>query len=146
MILSFIIDGVISLYIKNIIPFFIILSIVISSYFKKNDYLSELLVTGILYDVVYTDTIIINALVFYILYIFTIKYNNKMDKSLFNLIILDVILILLYLLILYLIFNVFKVDYTFYSYINILKSISLNILFLIVFYFIDKVFLHTINW
>ena len=135
--ISFILDGIISNYFDYLVPLSIITSIsVLSYYMEDNILLKEILIAGILYDVVYTNTIILNALVFYVLYIVTIFYNKKQDKNLINLIILNNILIFFYLAITYLILS-------FYQVINInIKDLLIYLLNCFIFNTIYIIFLY----
>ena len=135
--ISFILDGIISNYFDYLVPLSIITSIsVLSYYMEDNILLKEILIAGILYDVVYTNTIILNALVFYVLYIVTIFYNKKKDKNLINLIILNNILIFFYLAITYLILS-------FYQVINInIKDLLIYLLNCFIFNTIYIIFLY----
>ena len=68
--ISFLLDGLFSL--SN----FTLVSLIVLSYYKK-DILKYSLILGILYDIVYTNTLILNGVIYFIIIEFTYRFNNK---------------------------------------------------------------------
>ena len=69
-ILSFLLDGLFSL--SN----FTLVSLIVSSYFNK-DILKYSLIIGILYDIIYTNTLILNGIIYFFIIEFIINFQNK---------------------------------------------------------------------
>ena len=85
MIISFLLDGILSNYFS---PSFTLLNLLINSCYKDKNYvLKRSLIFGILYDIVYTDTLILNASKYtFIKGIIdgTIVINNKSDDAIYS--------------------------------------------------------------
>ncbi len=137
--LSFILDGILSTTISYFMPLCTLTSITISSYYKNKDILlKESIFVGILYDVVYMDTLMFNSVIFFILCLFVFYLNSKLNKNLFNIIIENILIIFLYLIITYALFNIYKylnVDIKMFLY-NVVRSFLFNSLYIIILYII----------
>ena len=137
--LSFILDGILSTTISYFMPLCTLTSITISSYYKNKDILlKESIFVGILYDVVYMDTLMFNSVIFFILCLFVFYLNSKLNKNLFNIIIENILIIFLYLIITYVLFNIYKylnVDIKMFLY-NVVRSFLFNSLYIIILYII----------
>ena len=147
--ISFVIDAILSILIDNFIPLTIVSTIAFLSYYKNDDaILRKILIVGILYDVVYTNTIILNSLAFYMLYIVSLLFNQKFKKNLFNLLILNILLLIVYFSITYLILTLYQVINI--SIVSILKDILncalFNTFYLSIIYFIIVKKMHKIKW
>ena len=137
--ISFLLDGILSIYLYKLIPLFTLTSIVIASYYKKADSLIKYTVLiGILYDVVYTNTIILNSIIFFFLSLLLIKLNKKFNKNYFNILFINTIIITLYLVVTYIIlvlFNYLNFNII-YMTISILKSLIINNIYISFLYLI----------
>lgn len=137
--LSFILDGILSTTISYFMPLCTLTSITISSYYKNKDILlKESIFVGILYDVVYMDTLMFNSVIFFILCLFVFYLNSKLNKNLFNIIIENILIIFLYLIITYALFSIYKylnVDIKMFLY-NVVRSFLFNSLYIIILYII----------
>ena len=133
--LAFLLDGIFSLYFSNVSFLFTISTIAFISY-KDDTNLLSIMVAGILYDIVYTNTIIVNTLIFYILFLISLAYNKKYRRNLFNLVLLNNIVTILYILFTYLLLRFYGViNYNiFYMLISILKCLILNSFYIIILY------------
>ena len=140
-IISFLLDGFVSLLVKNMIPLLTLTSIVISTYYiKENNLLKMVTIIGILYDVVYTDTIIINAILFFFLTLLTLSLNEKFNKNLLNLILINILIIIIYMSLSYFILVIYRYlsfDYK-YFFISILKCLLINTIYVVILYMILK--------
>ncbi len=147
-IVSFILDGIISNFISldsYLKPLFTVVSLIIIYPFlhnKQNEYLKIAFITGILYDIIYTNTIFLNAIIFILLAFTIIKINVFITNNFIN-----VGFISLFIVIIYKIVNFFILVIIGYLNLNfnvllnsIIKSLLLNILYTVVAYFItDKI-------
>lgn len=144
-IVSFILDGILLRYISPnsiFLPLLTIISLVIIfPYFNNNHYryFKYIAILGLLYDIVYSNTIFFNFFIF-ILIGFIIDFlfyilSNRLSITL----LISFISIVLYRMILYLFSVIFNnVDYNHIFLIkNIYSSLILNLLYCIILYFIS---------
>lgn len=140
-IVSFLLDGLLSTYIDNFIPLFTLTSLVIASYYyKEDDLIKYSLLIGICYDITYTNTLILNGILFYLLILLVLRLNKKYQQKLITLILINTVIITLYLVISYIILIIFKylsLDLL-YLLLAILKGIITNTIYLLILYFILK--------
>lgn len=137
--ISLILDGIISVYTNNtiLIPLFTLTSLVyIYKYYEKkeNIYFLIALITGILYDSLYTDIILLNSLVFLFLAVIVKILNIYLSHKLNSTIVKLLVIIILYRIITYLILVLFNyIDFNFiYLFKSIYSSILINIIYLII--------------
>lgn len=122
MIPFFIIDGIISNYL--FIPL-----ILIYFYYGKNKY-SFLI--GLLYDIVYTNTLFLNAFLFFLISYLINKIKNK--NIIYFIIIINLYHVILYIILLLLKYNIFT-----YEYLSLLfKQIIINTVIIIIINIIHK--------
>lgn len=125
MITTFILEGIISNYITiDLIIFYF--------YFKKNKYPFFM---GILYDIIYTDTLLLHAFIFIIISFLINKIRDK-NYLYFTFIIL-IYHILKYTILL--LINPFSI----YSLIMLVRNIIINIMIYILIFNLNKKFLNT---
>lgn len=125
MITTFILEGLISNYITiDLILFYF--------YFKKNKYP---FLIGILYDIIYTDTLLLHGFIFIII---SFLINKIKDKNYLYFIFIIIIYHILKYLILLLI-NPFSI----YSLIMLIRNVILNIIIYILIFKLNKKFLNT---
>jgi cell shape-determining protein MreD len=85
MIISFLLDGILSNYFNTTFTF---LNIIINCCYKDKNYmLKEGLIIGILYDITYTNTLILNGFLFFFIILFFYNFNRN-NKYTFLIIIL----------------------------------------------------------
>lgn len=138
--LSFILEGVISFYLKYTTifkPLFVVTNILFLNYTKKS--FITVFICGILYDIIYTDTLFLNTILFLIIYIILNKLDLKY-KNLFFYIILDFIIVVTYKSISFCIFSFFNItDFSLKVFVNeIYSSCFFNIIYTALLYFIYK--------
>lgn len=112
-ILSFLSDGIFSLIFNNNSLFLTIFSlmclIVIYPYLKNRNYLFYIgSIIGFLFDIVYTQTLFLNTIVFFLLTLLIYFYYKYMPYNIINTLILSLIIIVLYRLITYIFFIIFN--------------------------------------
>lgn len=126
-------------------PLFTLTSLVLIYPFFNNDnkqYLKYTLVTGLLYDIILTDTLFLNMFIFLIIAQIIKKINITLSNNIINVMLITIIIITTYLLItytaLYLIgYHQFELNILLTT---ILKSYLVNIIYSIILYIItDKI-------
>jgi len=145
-IISFFLEGILSKCIYSLIPLFTLTSLVSASYYLKEEKIIKYsLIIGILYDITYTNTIILNGLLFFFLSTITIYFNKNYNKKIINLLLINIIIIILYLLLTYFILILFKyIDFNFiYLITTIFKSIITNTIYILILN-IKKIYHHKI--
>ena len=141
--LSFMAEGIISNYISmNTIifePLFTLISlIIIYPYFhtKEKKYFILSFSTGLLYDIVYTNTFIFNAIIFLIISYIIKKINSYISNNYVNVAIISLIIIILYRLLVY--FILCLINYLNFNISSLLYSIAdslvLNMIYSIILY------------
>lgn len=146
LVVSFLLDGIISFFLnKNIIlnPLFSLCSlIIIFKYYKKNitKYFILGAILGLFYDLVYTDTMFLNAGIFLFICLFISKFYKTFSYNLLNSIILTIIIIVIYRSLTFLVLSM--VGITNFNLYNLLKSIYssliLNIIYTSIYFFKKK--------
>ena len=130
--ISFILDGICSNYFATI---FTILTLIFI-YDKDNKYIYTLIV-GILYDVIYTDTLFLNTFVFFFLTFLIEKIFKYIRYNLINVILVSILLIVLYRVIIYVLLC--TIGYIYFDILKLLYSILItlpNIIFSIILYLV----------
>ena len=129
---SFILEGVFSNYISAssfFSPLFVLMSIIIIYPFFINDkknYYKYCFITGVLYDVIYMDTIIVHGFLFLIICYLLTKINLILANNHINIMIIAVIIIIIYRVILYsLLILTGNINFDIF---NLLKSIYLSLI------------------
>lgn len=125
MITTFILEGIISNYITiDLILFYL--------YLKKNKYP---FLIGILYDIIYTDTLLLHAFIFVII---SFLINKIKDKN------------YLYFIFIILIYHILKYSilllinpFSIYSLIMLIRNIIINIIIYVLIFNLNKKFLNT---
>lgn len=112
-ILSFLFDGIFSLLFNNNSMFLTLFSlmclIVIYPYLKKSNYIFYIAaIIGIFFDIVYTQTLFLNTIIFFLLSFLIYFYYKYLPYNIVNTLILSLIMIVLYRLITYIFFIIFN--------------------------------------
>ena len=147
--ISFLLDGIIS----NYLPFelanpsylktiytIIALTIMYNSFYNQKKYLTILIILGMLFDIVYTNTILINTIIFITIYIVLYNIDYLMPTNIVTINIKSIICVFVYYILTYIIlllshFNI----YDFRLLLGILlKSIIMTILYTTISYIIIK--------
>ncbi len=144
LIISFILDSIISNFISLssiFFPLFTLMSlIIIYPYFNsyKNKFYLTCFTIGMLYDLIYTDTIVIHAFLFLLIGFIITKLNLVLSNNYVNVAIMGIISIVIYRLIAYGLLLItasvnFNIMHLFKS---IYSSLILNILYVSILYII----------
>lgn len=142
-IISFILEGILSLYLPFSIndlniyyPSLVLVSIIVLYPIFKNKrkinlYYIIIIIIGLLYDLVYTDTLLVNSLLFFISVLIIDKYYSKFDDKDYNFLLLCIIVITNYNLVYYLLVLLFtKIDFNIYTLLyKIVHSYFINLLY-----------------
>ncbi len=105
-IISFYLEQSINLLFDNnhlFIPLFLLVSLIMSYHLlkKKENIIFVALVFGLLYDIVLTQTLFLNTLIYLILSIIILIYNKYVTYNMINTIIITILSIILYRLLTY---------------------------------------------
>lgn len=145
LLLSFILDGVLSLYLTHNLlnPLLTITSlIVIYRLFEREEklYFIIVMIMGLLFDIFYTDTLILNLFVFFLLGLFIKFMNIYLANNFMSFVVKFLLGITCYRLITYIILSL--VNYKAFDIMilltSIYSSIIINLIYLIISYFIFK--------
>ena len=145
---SFIFEGIFSNFISAysfFSPLFVLMSLIIIYPFlinNKETYYKCCFIIGLLYDIIYTDTIIVHAFLFLIIGFIITKINLVLANNHVNVIIMALIIIILYRTILYcLLILTSNVDFNFWNFLqSIYLSLIVNIIYIVILNMItDKV-------
>ena len=145
LIISFLLDGVfsnvITIHNNMLIPLLSVMSlIIIYPYFKKDDikYLEYIFIYGLIYDLVYTDTLILNAIIFTFIGLIIIGINIIISNNYLNIAIISFLVIISYRIMTY--FILVFTRYLEFNINDLLRSITssllLNIIYVILMFLI----------
>ena len=148
-IISFLLDGLMSNYINtNLVNpsylrtiYSIVALVIIFSYFEnKQKYLIILFILGILFDIVYTNTLLLNIVIFFIIFLVLNTIDYYIPNNLFTISIKSIIAIIIYHLISY--FILILTNYNHYSLnlliLIIIRSLIMTIIYSIISYLLIK--------
>ncbi len=147
LLISFFLDGIVSFVFNNNILFnslFSLMSlIIVFKYYKRREdlkYLINVSIVGLLMDIIYTDTLFLNAGIYLIVGIVVIKYYKFFTYNLLNSVILSFIVIILYRLLNFLVLsNIGEISVDFYKLIeSIYSSLLLNLIYIFCFFLKQK--------
>lgn len=142
MLISLIFESLVNLYINEgsyLVPLFSVLSLIFIYHILKNnrkEYFILSLIFGIIYDLVFTNFYILNALLFFIFSIVIYLYFRRFEYNLLNVLILSIIGILLYNILLFFFFNIYNYyKYDFSDLLFIIKHFfAINIIYTLMVY------------
>ena len=146
LVISFLFDNLISFFLNINLLFNPLLSlvslIIIFRYYHRKDenkYLITSFVLGLVYDIVCTDTVFLNAGIYLLLSLFIIKFYKIFSYNLLNSAILLIIVIIIYRSITFLVLSNFNfISFNLYHLLrSIYSSLILNLLYLS-FFFLKK--------
>lgn len=142
-IFSFLIDNIISLLINQNSIFFPLCSllslIIIFSYnLKEYHFFILSFVIGLIYDVVFTNSLFLNAGIFLLFSLIVFLLFKKINYNFFNVLLISSLLILMYRIITYFLFLLsFDVLFDFFTlFKGIYSSFIINIIYITILYFI----------
>lgn len=146
-IVSFLLDGIISSVNNIFFPLFTLLSLVIIYPYFKNNYIKYIIYSftvGLFYDVIYTNTPFFNAGIFLLFGILIYYFFKHFKNNNLNNLLLGIGIIILYRLFTFLILSF--AGYISFSFLNLFDSIYLsliiNLVYLYIFSIINKYFLN----
>lgn len=138
-VISFLLDGICSKYL--LVPLFTLVSIVYKSFLEKEDKILKFsIIVGILYDIVYTDTLIINGLIFYFISYNIYSYQKKYKINFLKIFIIELLSIIFYLILNYMISKIYgvKVFDLIYSIKIILIAVITNMIYFLIIYYLSN--------
>lgn len=143
--ISFILEGVFSNYVQTssyFIPLFTLTSLVIiyPLFTESKDYYKYAFLTGLAYDLIYTDTIVFHAIIFCFMAYIISRFNLVLTDNFINILIIVGLSIAIYRIITYLILIlVSRLSFDFINLIfSILKSLILNLIYSLILFLIVK--------
>lgn len=148
LIISFLLDSIVSNLVSInglFLPLFTVMSlIIIYPYFnnKRNKFYLACFITGVCYDLIYTNTIVVHGFLFLLLGFIITRMNLILANNYINVIIMGLILIIIYRLVTYgLILITANASFDFFNlFKSIYSSLILNLFFVSLAYIItDKI-------
>lgn len=152
LIFSFVLDAFTSLYLHFSIEtvsifktiYTIISLVIIYNYFKnKTKYLIILIISGILFDIVYTNTFILNIVIFLVIYMIINYLDYLMPNNIFTINLKSILSIITYYILTYIV--MLLSNYNIYPLSLLLKIITHSILMTIFYTTISYLILKKIN-
>lgn len=138
MIISFLLDGLISYYF-DIMPFFTLTMLTFKTFETKN-IVKISIIFGFLYDIVYTNTLFLNAFLFFLLTNLILYLNKNKKTNSLSILIYNTLIITIYVLINYFLLIIFRyISFNLlYLLSKLILSIIINDIYLFMVYFIRK--------
>ncbi len=136
-IISFILDGLLSSFSNLLVPLFTLSSLIII-YKKKKNFLIYSTITGLIYGIIFTNVFLLDLISYYICSIFIIFIFKKIDYNLINCLVLTVLNVILYRVIGFIVLsisNIIRFD-MFILFKSIYSSILINLFYITIAYFI----------
>lgn len=139
-IISLILDGYLSVIFSNSSYFIPLLTLstlyLIYPLYKKNtnNYIFTVIITGLIYDLLYTNLLFFHAIIFYLVSQIIIRISKKYNQQTLSTILNLIFIITIYEIVVASIFFIFRVTTITLSnvIIKILKSLTLNIIYAII--------------
>lgn len=145
LIISFLLEGVISNFVSIngfMAPLFTLVSLIViyPLFDDVSEYYKYVFVTGLVYDLFYTDTIIFHAIIFCFMAFIITRMNLVLSDNYINFLIIMAICILIYRTFTYsLLVLVSSVSFSFIALIlSILKSLIINLIYSAILFFVLK--------
>ena len=145
LIISFLLEGVISNFVSIngfMAPLFTVVSLIViyPLFDDVSEYYKYVFVTGLVYDLFYTDTIIFHAIIFCFMAFIITRMNLVLSDNYINFLIIMAICILIYRTFTYsLLVLVSSVSFSFIALIlSILKSLIINLIYSAILFFVLK--------
>ena len=143
--ISFLLEGVISNFVSIngfMAPLFTLVSLIViyPLFDDVSEYYKYVFVTGLVYDLFYTDTIIFHAIIFCFMAFIITRMNLVLSDNYINFLIIMAICILIYRTFTYsLLVLVSSVSFSFIALIlSILKSLIINLIYSAILFFVLK--------
>ena len=145
LVISFLLEGIISNFVSIngfFAPLFTLTALIIiyPLFDEAAEYYKYALVTGFIYDLFYTDTIVFHAIIFYFMAFLISRLNLVLSDNYVNVLVIIAICILIYRIITYsFLVLVSSVSFDFIALIfSILKSLMINLIYSVIIFFVVK--------
>ena len=144
-VISFLLEGVFSNFVSIngfFVPLFTLTSLIIIYPFslEKEKYYKYAFITGLMYDLFYTDTIVFHAIIFCLIAYIVVKFNLVLSDNYINELIILILCILIYRTLTYsLLVLIGNLSFDIYDLLfSFIKSLSSNLIYGIILFFIIK--------
>lgn len=142
MFISLILESIINLHISfesYFIPLFSCISLILIYKilkYNKTEFFVFSIVSGFIYDIIFTNFYILNSVLFLLISFVTYLFFKKMKYNLFNIILVTIICIGIYNLMLFILFNIFNYSiYSFFDFSYILRHFFIiNVIYIVLGY------------
>ena len=145
LVISFLLEGVISNFVPVngfLAPLFTLTALIIiyPLFDESFEYYKYAFITGLAYDLFYTDTIVFHAIIFTFMSFLITRLNLVLSDNYVNVLIIIAICILVYRVITYgLLILVSSMSFDFLSLVfSILKSLIINLIYSVILFFVVK--------
>lgn len=145
LVISFLLEGVISNFVPVngfLAPLFTLTALIIiyPLFDESFEYYKYAFITGLAYDLFYTDTIVFHAIIFTFMAFLITRLNLVLSDNCVNVLIIIAICILVYRVITYgLLILVSSMSFDFLSLVfSILKSLIINLIYSVILFFVVK--------
>ena len=145
LVISFLLEGVISNFVPVngfLAPLFTLTALIIiyPLFDESFEYYKYAFITGLAYDLFYTDTIVFHAIIFTFMAFLITRLNLVLSDNYVNVLIIIAICILVYRVITYgLLILVSSMSFDFLSLVfSILKSLIINLIYRVILFFVVK--------
>ena len=145
LVISFLLEGVISNFVPVngfLAPLFTLTALIIiyPLFDESFEYYKYAFITGLAYDLFYTDTIVFHAIIFTFMAFLITRLNLVLSDNYVNVLIIIAICILVYRVITYgLLILVSSMSFDFLSLVfSILKSLIINLIYSVILFFVFK--------
>lgn len=145
LLISFLLEGIISNFVPIngfLLPLFTLMALIIiyPLFDEHSEYYKYAFITGLAYDLFYTDTIIFHAIIFCFIAFLITRLNLVLSDNYFNILIIVAICILIYRFVTYgLLVLVSNMSFDFITLmLSVLKSLIINLIYSMILFFVVK--------
>lgn len=145
LLISFLLEGIISNFVPIngfLLPLFTLMALIIiyPLFDEHSEYYKYAFITGLAYDLFYTDTIIFHAIIFCFIAFLITRLNLVLSDNYFNILIIVAICILIYRSVTYgLLVLVSNMSFDFITLmLSVLKSLIINLIYSMILFFVVK--------
>lgn len=145
LLISFLLEGIISNFVPIngfLLPLFTLMALIIiyPLFDEHSEYYKYAFITGLAYDLFYTDTIIFHAIIFCFIAFLITRLNLVLSDNYFNILIIVAICILIYRSVTYgLLVLVSNMSFDFITLmLSVVKSLIINLIYSMILFFVVK--------
>lgn len=145
LVISFLLEGIISNFVPIngfLVPLFTLTALIIiyPLFDEASDYYKYAFVTGLIYDLFYTDTVLFHAIIFCFMAFLISRLNLVLSDNYINVLVIMAICILIYRVITYsFLVLVSSISFDFIALIlSVLKSLIINLIYSAIIFFVVK--------